>query len=76
MYGGLELERNIFLNSALDGNEQLSFNDSFETMETAPCRHWTGRQLSPRSDLKSMAKNKLTEPDGNRSLAIQILTCH
>jgi hypothetical protein len=59
-YGGVDVERHIFLTSALVGVEwSASHPGRFTSGERAPSTHWIGGWVGPRAGLDDVEKRKL-----------------
>jgi hypothetical protein len=56
-YGGVDVQTNVFLTSALVGGEwSASRPGRFTPKERAPATHWIGGWVGPRADLEDMEK--------------------
>jgi hypothetical protein len=62
-YGGIDVETNIFLTTALVAQWSASRPGRFTSGETAPGTHWIGGWVGPSADLEDMENWKfLTLP--------------
>jgi hypothetical protein len=59
MYGGVEVQIHVFLNSALVGGEwSVSRRGRFTQGEEAPGTHWIGGWMDPRAGLDDEERRK------------------
>jgi hypothetical protein len=64
-YGGVDVESNNFLTSALVGGEwSVSRPGRFTPAERAPSTHWKEGWVGPRSSLDDVEKRKILTPAG------------